>query len=404
LVDFEVAISFSFTVGFSQWGRWQVRKSSVDDPYKYSLVEDLGPSLRAAYLEAEGDFQYFAGSEHLSLITDGVPWLFVITDSGKLYVKRVAAPLDTAILLDTDVLEASVCRGWKSIEYNQDAGLCVAYRKQSGVYVREYRKINNIYTWDGAQTITSQAVSRVKITRLNDYRMAILADDQIFLTERTYIGNTAKTEFFDCEFDCDFNVFAMCKNEGPKDEFSIMNVELKDMIELWVTGNYPFYRRDNNWNDLAIATQVVSGQGIDRYWVEDGLLKIRLKLALSTPYSYMKIHLRPINRIQFERASYSRPVCPELDIIYKAPPIPVFENLNVQFGGTSASIVMLQKRVLSHTQPEEYFETEFQGATASIIAIPIQRLSKQAPDEQFNAAFSGGSSSITMIQSSVTPI
>lgn len=62
-----------WTVGYSQWGRWQVRKATVDEPDKYTLVEDLGPDLKAAYLEADGDFIYKTGEEHLSLITSGVP-------------------------------------------------------------------------------------------------------------------------------------------------------------------------------------------------------------------------------------------------------------------------------------------------------------------------------------------
>jgi hypothetical protein len=391
-------------VGYSQWGRWQVRKASVDDPYKYSLVEDLGPSLRAAYLEADGDFHYFAGSEHLSLVTDGVPWLFVITDSGKLYVKRVAAPLDTAILLDTDVLEASVCRGWKSIQYQQDAGLCVAYRKQTGVYVREYRKINNVYTWDSAQTITSQSVNRIRITRLNDFRMAILADDQIFVSERTYIGNTAKTEFPQADFESDFRVLAMAKAEGPNAVFAIQRVELKDLIELWVTGNYPFYARDEHWDDISITTQVVSGQGIDRYWIEDGYLKIRLKLAMTTPYAYMKLHLRALNRIQFERAPYSRPVCPELDIIYEAPPVPVTEYVSASFASVSPQIIVLQKRILNQQLPDEHPNAEFQNTAWAISAASIRRLANLAPDEHLSSNFAYQGAAITTIQSGVTPI
>ena len=47
---------YFFTVGFSEWGRWQVRKALVTDPYKYTLVEDLGPELHAVAIEADGEF------------------------------------------------------------------------------------------------------------------------------------------------------------------------------------------------------------------------------------------------------------------------------------------------------------------------------------------------------------
>lgn len=393
-----------WTVGYSQWGRWQVRKAPAGQPDKYTLVEDLGPELKAAYLEADGDFVYIAGQEHISLITLGAPWLFVITTSGKLYAKKVAEPLDTAILLDTDVEEACACRGWKSNEHSVDDGLIIAYRKRVGAFIRVYHPIQGTYVWDDVQVISARPVSHIEIRRMNDFRIGILLDEELLLTNRTYIGSTVKTEFFDAQSESDFVVMSMTATTGPKSDFAITSVVLKDLIELWVTGNYPFYKLDTTWNDLNISTQVVSGQGIDRYWVEDGYLKIRLKLPMTTPYAYMRIHLRALNRIQFERTPDSRPICPELDIVYEAPPVPVDEHFNVLWSSSDAAITMIQKRNLAYNGPDEHFIDSWQSPEVGFTLVAVVRITNQVPSEHLDVTVSSPSSAITMIQSGVTPI
>lgn len=309
-----------WTVGFSAWGRWQVRKASVDDPYTYTLIEDLGPELKAAYLEADGNFIYVPGQEHMTLITDSVPWLVVITTSGKLYVKKVAEPLENVVLLDTGVEEACVCRGWKSEHYSVDAGLIVAYRKQVGAYLRAYLPIQGMYTWDGVETLSSAAVNHIEIKRLNDFRIGILLDNQLLISDRYYIGGTAKTEMLGVDTNLEFSVASFCEIDGPHDDIRIVNVELKDYIEYWVTANYPFYSRDDTWDDISITTTVPSGQGIDSWWIENGYLKIRMKQQMRSAYTYMSFQIRAVNRLRVERTPQSRPICPQLDIIYQAPP------------------------------------------------------------------------------------
>lgn len=341
-----------WTVGYSAWGRWQVRKASVDDPYTYTLIEDLGPELKAAYLEADGNFIYVPGQEHMTLITDSVPWLVVITTSGKLYVKKVAEPLENVVLLDTGVEEASVCRGWKSDHYGVDAGLIVAYRKQVGAYFRAYVPIQGIYTWDGVETLSSAAVSHIEIKRLNDFRMGILLDNQLLISDRYYIGGTAKTEMLNVDPNLEFSVASFCEVDGPHDAIKIVNVELKDYIEYWVTANYPFYSRDDTWNDISITTTVPSGQGIDRWWIEDGYLKIRMKQQMRSAYTYMSFQIRSVNRLRVERTPQSRPICPQLDIIYQAPPFYQEPEHLCPVINLSNTFVLKERRNLKHSCDE----------------------------------------------------
>ena len=180
-----------YTVGTDVTGRWQVRKHSINDPEHPVLVEDFGrkEDILAAYLEADGDF---AGDEHVSLVTSGTPWLVVIRASDKhMYVKKVGADVSTAVLLDTDVEQASVCSGLKPNNFNVDAGLIVAYRKATGAYVRAYYKINDTYTWDTVQVLSKDAFSNIEIKTLNGFKIGIYGytnsgQNQVWLSPNFY--------------------------------------------------------------------------------------------------------------------------------------------------------------------------------------------------------------------------
>ena len=183
-----------YTVGTGVVGRWQVRKYSINNLEHPVLVEDFGAKddILDAYLEADGDFDYFAGDEHVSLVTSGPPWLVVIRASDKhMYVKKVGADVNTAVLLDTDVEQASVCRGLKPDNYNVDVGLIVAYRKATGAYMRAYYKINGEYMWDTVQVLSKDAFSNIEIKTLNGFRIGIYGytdsgQNQVWLSPNFY--------------------------------------------------------------------------------------------------------------------------------------------------------------------------------------------------------------------------
>ena len=180
-----------YTVGTGVIGRWQVRKYSINDPEHPVLVEDFGrkEDILDAYLEADGDF---AGDEHVSLVTSGTPWLVVIRASDKhMYVKKVGAAVSTAVLLDTDVEQASVCSGLKPDNFNVNDGLIVAYRKATGAYVRAYYKINDTYAWDTVQVLSKDAFSNIEIKKLNGFNIGIYGytdsgQNQLWLSPNFY--------------------------------------------------------------------------------------------------------------------------------------------------------------------------------------------------------------------------
>lgn len=313
-----------YTVGTGVVGRWQVRKYSINDLEHPVLVEDFGAKndILDAYLEADGDFDYFAGDEHVSLVTSGTPWLVVIRASDKhMYVKKVGADVSTAVLLDTDVEQASVCRGWKSDKYNVDAGLIVAYRKATGVFMRVRHEVAGEIIWDTVQQILDTSVEHVEVKRLNDFRIGIYTTNpnKVMLSDRYYIGGTSKTEYLQPKIQESFTVFSMTANNGPHDALQIIDVELvNNNREFKITANYPFYSRDDTWNDIS-ATYLASDFNMENYRVDNGFLYISLNQSFTTPYIHAEFKIRALNRIRFKRTDWSIPICPETTIVYYKP-------------------------------------------------------------------------------------
>lgn len=188
-----------YVIGLGSVGRWQIRRWVESEPEEWTVIEDIGPpsAVMSACIEADGDFDYKAGDESITLTTTATPWMAVITTTKKLYVKQVRADIETAILLDTDVEQASLCRGWKSDKYGVDSGLICAYRKQNGVFAKVYKKVNGEYAWETLPQLLYGSVEHVEVKRLNDYRIGVYVTNpnRLLISERFYIGDTSETEF-----------------------------------------------------------------------------------------------------------------------------------------------------------------------------------------------------------------
>jgi hypothetical protein len=265
-----------------------------------------------------------------------------------MYVKKVGADVSTAVLLDTDVEQASVCRGWKSDKYDVDSGLIVAYIKATGAYLRAYYKINGTYTWDTVQILSGAKFDRIEVKRLNDFRIGIYGytnsgQNQVWLSPRYYIGGTSKSEYLVPKIQKDFDVFSITSTDGAHDDLQIVDVSLLNNIEFKVTANYPFYSRDDSWNDIS-ATYIASGYSIESYRIENGLLYIRLNKAYASEFLHAEFKIRALNRIRFKRTDHSIPICPELTIVYYKPAYAyVTESMNVT-ASAAFDIVMKQRQ------------------------------------------------------------
>lgn len=394
-----------YTVGIGVSRTWQVRKYSINDLENPTIVEDLGAAtlFKAVYIEADGTFEYFAGDDHLSLVTEGMPWLVLIRASDNaLYVKRVGADIDTAYQLDTDVEQASVCRGWKSDVYKVDAGLIVAYRKANGVYIRVHHPVKGTIVWDTAQTITDEHVDHVEVKRLNDFRIGIFTTNpnKLYLSERYYIGGTTKTEYLEPEITSDFSVFSFTAEDGPHDDLAIESVVLRNHQEFWVKANYPFYWRDTTWNDVSTLS-VPAGFSIDSYRIEQGYLVIRMNQPYSSANIHNEFRIRALNRIRFYRTEHSIPICPQIDIIYDLPAEGyTTETLTPVITGSWSFAMKPQETMVGYHI--ETLRPNITG-TVQIVARPANDI-PNTNTERLNVAITNATVTIAVEQTGVTPV
>ena len=58
--NIEYSAQYYYCVGYSIIGRWQIRRSPIEEPDNWTLIEDLGPpsAVLSACIEADGDFDY----------------------------------------------------------------------------------------------------------------------------------------------------------------------------------------------------------------------------------------------------------------------------------------------------------------------------------------------------------
>ena len=148
-----------YTVGVSANNRWQVLKHLIDDADNPVIVEDFGPKavISNAYLTEEE-----------------LPWLAVIRASdGHMYLKRIGAKMNTAILVARDVKNAAI--------YSTEDSVIVAYTTDTGVFVKQYHLIANGLIEATVEQLYEDMVDELEIKRI---------DDKIYIN--SYLNNKLK--------------------------------------------------------------------------------------------------------------------------------------------------------------------------------------------------------------------
>ena len=135
-----------YTVGVSANNRWQVLKHLIDDAENPVIVEDFGPKavISNAYLTDEE-----------------IPWLAVIRASdGHMYLKRIGAKMNTAILVASDVKNAAICS-------TEDSVIAV-YTTDTDVFVKQYHLIANGLIEATIEQLSEATVDELEIKRIDD--------------------------------------------------------------------------------------------------------------------------------------------------------------------------------------------------------------------------------------------
>lgn len=193
-----------WSLGFDE-GELFLRNNTYNNPNgnKWNDVYDFG-MVYGGCLEFHGEWSTNNQSSY-HLNTEDYPFVFIIDADRNLYAYS-NNDYENGELLATNVTQVSSVTGFKSrINPSLDQGLIVAYVKNGNVYYRQWRYYDEESNgWYSAEEVyTDGDAISVNAHRLPDYRIGFLIKtqdgDKWYISDRTYIGNTYKTEIINID-------------------------------------------------------------------------------------------------------------------------------------------------------------------------------------------------------------
>lgn len=402
---------YYFTVGTAAVGRWQIRKTrlkaNMPPPEEWTLIEDLGPptAVLSACIEADGDFDYIAGNDSITLTTTDTPWMAVITTTKKLYVKQVCADIETAILLDTGVEQASLCRGWKSDKYSVDSGLICAYRKSNGVYAKVYKKVNGEYVWETLPQLLYEPVEHVEVKRLNDYRIGVYVTNpnRLLLSERFYIGGTSKTEYIYTKIVSWVNIATARMNTEPAhQDFTFVSATIENQKYIRVHGKYPIYSIDRDvtnvtFNDSYKHSKMVS------YTINNGDILIEMDNPKLNAWNTLSITFTTYNHIKYVAGESRTGVVPEQTITVPNDFVPK-EYINLTMGSAVSELKTVEMQNYKISMPKEMISMSMSSTVSELITTEVQRKQYNAKTETIILSMNSAVSELQTTQVGDLPV
>ena len=395
-------------VGLGAVGRWQVRKCTEYDTENWTLLEDLGPTsvIRRAYIEADGDFDYIVGRESITLTTEGEPWLAVITSTKKLYVKQVCADINTAEFIDDDVEEAALCRGWKSDRYNVDAGLILVYRKQRDVLIRRYREVNGRMIWEAEDPLLeNDNCTHIEVKRLNDYRIAVYVDNpnRVLVTDRYYIGGTAKTEYVDLKATSWINIAtAHTVDEPAAQDFTFLTATIENDRFIRVHGKYPIYSIDRDVTNVTLTDSYHYSTMVD-YTISNGDILVEMDKPKLNSYNLLSVIFSNANHIKYTAGASRTGVVPGQTISVENKFVPD-EYVSLTATAVVGELVAIEKQRYNVSMPIESAVLTASTTVSELKNTPLNKMVIVVPAESviFNASVTV--SELTATQSGDLPV
>lgn len=180
-------------------------------PQQLVPLKTFNISAKDAAITFDGEWVLNDTSNVFSLKTEDVPWIFYITNTGKLYRKHGTAASATLMAENVELVAAE--RGYfpkGNLELDSDQGLVVVYLKRNGELVyRSYAYSNATgkkewFSEEVIDTFAEKTVKNIAIHRLNDYRMGICVSllennkykNLWYITDRCYAEMAFRPERF----------------------------------------------------------------------------------------------------------------------------------------------------------------------------------------------------------------
>lgn len=407
--NIEYSAQYYYCVGYSIIGRWQIRRSPIEEPDNWTLIEDLGPpsAVLSACIEADGDFDYIAGNDSITLTTTDTPWMAVITTTKKLYVKQVCADITTAILLDTGVEQASLCRGWKSDKYSVDSGLICAYRKSNGVYAKVYKKVNDEYVWETLPQLLYEPVEHVEVKRLNDYRIGVYVTNpnRLLLSERFYIGGTSKTEYIHFKTHSWVNVAtAHTVDEPANQDFTFLSATIENERFIRVHGKYPIYSIDRDVTNLTL-TDSYQYSNMVNYTIDGGDILVEMDKPKLNAWNTLSVIFATYNHIKYTAGAGYTGVVPSQTITVLNDFVPK-EYINLSMSSTVSELrtVERQNYIINVDDPNDIITFSLSAIVGEFKTTEVNYISYNADSESISFAISSIVSELQTTQSGDVPV
>lgn len=179
---------------------WQ-RKMPAE--YDYPWIKDwtFGEAKEVA-IEFNGAWTLDSRKMWYYLKTERYPYIFWVDNASQLFVQHWNND-ESKILLDTNVTQISVCRGWNSDESPAlDQGMVIGYIKtDTKVYYRAWcTQEDGTRKWEIYQEVTELGTGNtyLQVFRTNDFRLGFAVENKgemiYILTNRNYAGQSVRPE------------------------------------------------------------------------------------------------------------------------------------------------------------------------------------------------------------------
>lgn len=371
------------------------RKYEESNPYiGFDGVINLGPG-RAAAIEFDGEWVERDDDEKFTIETEDWPWFFWTDEEDVLWGQK-GEDEENRIQIATDVVSVKACKGYSSLEYiEQDQGLVVLYRKESGVFYRQFAYDSTFESklWGDEIKLLDGDWTHSDIHRLNDYRLGFeLTSEEKNLwmyTKRTYVGQSGgKTKIqspsaldstillyapsdanldvnFDLEMSDDLKIFTIHSNR----KLVLFKNDLREILSfndsiIWDYGNDNMvssvkilYIEDENRSDIVIT-------------LKESPKKLITEIRFASDY-----------RFQAEVEDYGRVVCPAkvftVDTTVYRTLNTETESFELSFDKSGFELLTIEER---RTEEDESFDLGFSLSNFDYILIGERRTEEEEAD------------------------
>ena len=172
--------------------------TETDASVGWTAAGSLGKAISAS-IEFNGVWELPYGKKYYTIVTEELPYVFVVTEANELYAYHGVED-DNPELLSSEAVYVKSCLGYSSQLYpEQDQGLICAYIKTDGTVWYRQRLHTGVTAWQPEVQLSTEAWDHMNVSRLNDYRISFQlsnADHNLWMyTGRTYVGQAVRPEF-----------------------------------------------------------------------------------------------------------------------------------------------------------------------------------------------------------------